>query len=127
MEYVAIVTALALLQLFMFSVQVGQARQKHGVSAPAMSGAPEFERACRVHQNTIEQLIIFIPSLWIFATYINAEVGAGIGLIFIIGRQVYRSAYIAEPTKRGIGFAMGAISMMTLLIVGVGGAVGHLL
>jgi len=127
MEYVAIVTALALLQLFMFSFQVGQARQKHGVSAPAMSGAPEFERVCRVHQNTLEQLVMFIPSLWIFATYISAEIGAAIGLIFIVGRQIYRSAYVADPSKRGLGFAIGAIAMMTLLTVGVGGAVGHLL
>jgi glutathione S-transferase len=80
-----------------------------------------------VHQNTVEQLIIFIPSLWIFANYINAEVGAGIGLLFLIGRQIYRGAYIEDPSKRTVGFTIGALSMLILLIVGVGGAVGHLL
>ena len=69
MEYVAIVTCLALLQAFVFAVQVGQQRARHNVKAPAITGAPEFERAFRVHQNTLEQLIIVIPSLWIFSSY----------------------------------------------------------
>ena len=77
MEYVAIVTILALLQLFVFAVQVGQQRVKHNVKAPAITGPAEFERAFRVHQNTIEQLIVFLPALWIFATYWRADVAAG--------------------------------------------------
>jgi uncharacterized MAPEG superfamily protein len=122
-ELVAIVTALALLQVFVFSFQVGQARVKYGVNAPAISGAPEFERVFRVHQNTIEQLVIFIPSLWLFATYWRADVAAGIGLLFIIGRQIYRGAYVADPAKRSMGFSIGALAMTILLLGGLAGAV----
>jgi glutathione S-transferase len=122
-ELVAIVTALALLQVFVFAIQVGQARVKHGVNAPATSGPPEFERVFRVHENTVEQLIIFVPSLWLFATYWRADVAAALGMVFIIGRQVYRSAYIGDPAKRSAGFSIGAIAMTILLLGGLVGAV----
>ena len=123
MELIAIVTVLALIQFFLFSYLVGVQRGKHGVKAPAMSGHPEFERALRIQQNTMEQLIVFIPSLWMFANYVRPDIAAGLGLIFVIGRQIYRAAYIADPSKRTLGFATGALSMLILLLGGIGGAV----
>lgn len=127
MEFVAIVTSLALIQVFIFAYQVGLQRVKHGVRAPAVHGAPEFERAFRVHQNTIEQLIMFIPALWIFASYWRADIAAGLGLIFIISRQVYRNAYIADPAKRSAGFGIGAAAMTLLMLGGLVGAVMNLI
>ena len=127
MEYVAIVTCLALIQTFVFAAQVGQQRAKHGVPAPAMLGAPEFERAYRAHQNTVEQLILFIPGLWIFASYWSAEVAAGIGLAFVISRQMYRNAYVGDASKRGPGFIIGAASTAILVLGGLVGAVMNLL
>lgn len=127
MEYVAIVTSLALIQVFVFCYQVGQQRVKHAVKAPDVHGAPEFERAFRVHQNTIEQLIIFIPALWIFASYWRADVAAGLGLVFVIARQVYRNAYMEDPAKRSAGFGIGAAAMMVLMLGGLAGAVISLL
>ncbi len=122
MELIAIVSGLALLQAFIFAFQVGKARATHEVSAPAITGHPDFERTFRVHQNTVEQLIIFIPGLWMFGYYVNAEIGAGIGLLFIIARQVYRGAYLGDPKNRGKGFGLGALCMMVLLIGGMIGA-----
>ena len=127
MEYVAIVTALALIQVFVFAVQVGAQRGKHGVKAPATSGPPEFERAFRVHENTVEQLVIFLPSLWLFATYWRADIAAGLGLLFVIGRQVYRGAYIRDPDKRSAGFGIGALATVILLLGGLVGAIMSLL
>lgn len=127
MEFVAIVTGIMLLQLFVFSFQVGKARETTGTPAPAMSGPPEFERAFRVHQNTLEQLIIVLPAMWMFAEYVRADVAAGLGLVFIVGRQIYRGSYMADPSKRTLGFATGALSMMIMLLGGIGGAVMNLL
>ena len=127
MEYVAIITALALIQVFVFAVQVGQQRVKHGVKAPTTSGPPEFERAFRVHENTVEQLVIFLPSLWLFATYWRADVAAVLGLLFIIGRQVYRGAYMADPDKRSAGFGIGALATVILMLGGLVGAIMGLL
>lgn len=119
MEYIAIVTLLVVLQFFLFSFLVGSMRVKHGVKAPAISGHPQFERAFRVQQNTMEQLVVFIPALWIFGYFIDPRWGAGIGLLFLIGRFVYRAAYMKDPGTRTVGFAIGAASIMTLIIGGL--------
>jgi uncharacterized MAPEG superfamily protein len=122
-EYVAIVTSLVLMQAFMFAIQVGPQRTKHKINAPATTGNPEFERAFRVHENTLEQLIILIPSMWIFATYWRPDIAAGLGVVFIIGRQIYRGAYMADPAKRSTGFSIGALATSVLLVGGLVGAV----
>ena len=124
MQLVAIVTALALVQYFVLGLRVGQARGKYGIEAPAITGHPIFERHFRVHQNTLEQLVLFIPALWLFATYVSAAVAAGLGVLFIVGRFVYARGYVAEPKKRGPGTALTALATMVLL---VGGLVGALL
>lgn len=122
MEAIAIVTALALLQVFIFSFLVGKARVRTGVSAPAMSGHPDFEREFRVHQNTIEQLVIVVPCMWMFGLYVHALAAAGIGLVFIVSRFIYRDAYLANPKSRSLGFTIGAICTISLLLGSIVGA-----
>ena len=67
MDVVIIVTILAILQFYWFGIEVGNMRAKHQCKAPAITGAPEFERMFRVQQNTMEQLLMFLPALWLFA------------------------------------------------------------
>lgn len=124
MEFSALVTLLALAQFVWFGVQVGQARARDGVSAPAMSGSELFERRNRVHYNTMEQLIVFIPSLWAFSFYINALIGPAVGLFYIVGRFIYATAYVKDPASRGVGFGLTFASIIILL---VGGLIGILL
>ena len=83
MEAVVIVTVLALLQYMYFGVQVGGARGKSGIKAPATSGDQYFDCVSRVHCNTLEQLVVFIPALWLYAHYVNPLWGAGIGVVFL--------------------------------------------
>jgi glutathione S-transferase len=122
MELVAIVTGIALLQVFFFAFQVGKKREEHGISAPAISGHPDFERAFRVHQNSVEQMVLFVPGLWLFGYYVDARIAAGIGVLFIIARQIYRGAYMGDPKNRGKGFGLGALCMVVLLLGGMIGA-----
>ncbi|MGB5622389.1 MAG: MAPEG family protein [Gammaproteobacteria bacterium] len=116
MELVAIVTALALIQYLLIGMLVGRARVRGGVQAPATSGDPIFERYFRAHQNTLEQLILFVPSLWIFAYYVSAQVAAALGLVFIIGRLIFVRAYVVDPPTRATGFLIGIVPLMVLLI-----------
>ena len=122
MDIVYIVIALALLQFFIFGGFVARARVKSGVDAPAMTGDTVFERYNRVHYNTMEQLITFIPGMLLFGTYVNATAAAGLGLLFLIGRIVYFRAYIAEPARRGPGFGLSVLPTVILLLGGLGGA-----
>jgi len=123
-EPIAIVTVVALIQFLLFAYKVSLARLKHGVAAPATAGHPEFERMFRIHQNTLEQLVLFIPALWMFGLYAHPLTGAAIGLLFPVGREVYRRSYLTDPSTRAAGSVIGGTAIVILL---TGAAVGALL
>ena len=116
MPYVAIVTVLALLQFFWFGWQVGVARSKYNIPAPAISGNDVFERTFRVQMNTQEQLLVFLPALWIFASFVSPLWAAVLGAVFIVGRAVYAVTYVKDPKSRSIGFALTAIPNLLMLL-----------
>ena len=95
---------------------------KHGIPAPTSGGPDEFLRVFRVHQNSVEQLVLFVPALWMFAFYVHELAAAGIGLLYIVTRVVYRISYISEPKSRGRGFAPGALLLAVLIIGSMIGA-----
>lgn len=116
MEAVTIVTVLALIQFYWFGIEVGQMRAKYECKAPAMTGAPEFERMFRVQQNTMEQLVMFVPVLWMYASVVNPLWAAGIGVIYLIGRVIYRSSYVKDPKSRSIGFTISVLPTSVMLL-----------
>lgn len=118
MEFVAIVIVLALLQYFVFGLLVGRARAKFDVHAPAITGHPVFERYYRVHQNTLELMIMFIPAIVLFGYWVRPDLGAGIGFVYVIGRFIYLRAYISDPARRGLGFGLSILPILILLIGG---------
>ena len=127
MEYATIVVLLALLQFIYFALSVGGARGKYKVSAPATEGNDIFERMFRVQQNTMEQLIVFVPSAYAFAYYVSGTWVLLGGSLFILGRFVYAAAYIKDPKSRGPGMTITFIGNLILLIGGLVGAVMKLL
>jgi len=122
MEYVTIIAMLALVEFMAFGGAVGQARGKTGVAAPAVTGDETFERFFRVHQNTLEQLIVFIPALYAFGYYVHALTAVAIGLIFLIGRAIYFRAYTADPATRGMGMMLSFIPNVILTLGAIVGA-----
>ena len=120
MNWVAILTVLALVEYGVLGALVGRARVKYGVEAPATTGNPIFERYFRVHQNTLEALIVFIPSLWIFAVFVNPIAAAALGLLFIVARIFYARGYVEDPEKRALGagvtFAVNGILLLGGLV-----------
>ena len=123
MKWIVLVTGLALVEYMVLTMRVGLNREKYGVAAPATTGNEIWERHFRVQQNTLEQLIIFLPALWMFGIYASAPIGAGIGLLFVFGRAVYAAGYVADPTKRTTGFLLGFLANIALIVGGVGGAI----
>jgi uncharacterized MAPEG superfamily protein len=122
MHLVAVITALAVLEYVAVMLLTGRARAQFNVAAPATTGHPEFERYYRVQQNTIEQLIVFIPAVFLFANYVSPRIAALLGIVFIVGRVIYARGYIADPAKRGTGFIVGFVANMILLLGGLIGA-----
>ena len=122
MELVAIVATLVLLQYSRFVWLAGSARGEFGVPAPATTGNEDFERRLRVQSNTVEQLVIFLPALFLFAWYVHEETAAGLGLVFLVGRALYGRAYVADPAKRGPGFGLTILANLILMLGGLVGA-----
>ena len=112
MALVILVIVLAVIEYLVFSFQVGMARGKYGVKAPAISGHPVFERYFRVQQNTLEQLVAFVPAITGFAWMAESigwqgnYIASGLGVIWLIGRFIYATSYVRDPSSRGTGFLM---------------------
>lgn len=124
MEIVTFVVMLALLLYVYFGLLVGRARMQYGIHAPATTGDPIFERYFRVQQNTQESLMLFLPGMWMFGTYGNPLVAAGLGVVWIVGRLMYQVSYVADPAKRGPGFM---VSFLANVILVLGGGVSAVL
>jgi glutathione S-transferase len=114
--WISLVTILSLILFFVVTINVGRARAKYGVKAPEMSGNADFERVLRVQQNTLEQLALFLPALWIFGNFIAPIPAAIIGGVWILGRILYAWGYYQAAEKRGPGFGISSLATIVLLL-----------
>ena len=118
-------TATLLIVAFYFyaAFRVGNLRGKHGIKAPACSGHPEFDRAYRIQMNTLEQMAMTLPLLWIATLFPigPAWLPALIGLVWVLGRILYLRAYMADPEKRLIGAALSGVLNLVLLGLSIAG------
>lgn len=123
MDLVYLAIAVILLEYFVFTMLVGMARGKTGIQAPAMTGDPLLERTIRVQLNTLEQMVVVIPATWLFGFYVHSQIAAGLALVFIIGRVLYYRGYVEEPSKRSMGFGLGFLATVVLLLGSLYGTV----
>ena len=127
MAYVTIVVMFALVEYLYFGVAVGRARGRHGVAAPAVTGDEKFERFHRAHQNTLEQLVVFVPAVYAAGYFANQWLAVIMGIVFILSRAHYFRSYIADPERRGAGMIGSMVAVVTLLAAAIVGAVRHAL
>ena len=116
MAYVTAIVMLALIQYFYFSIEVGRARGRFGVAAPATTGNEEFERYFRVQQNTLEQLVMFIPAIYATAYYGNPLYAAAAGVVFLVGRMLFFRSYVKDPASRTVGFLLSMVPTLGMVI-----------
>ena len=121
MKFVHLVAMLAIAQYIFFSFKVGLARGKYGVTAPATSGHEMFDRIYRVQSNTLEQLVCFLPALFVASLYWPPIYMAVIGLLYLVGRTLYWLSYVKDPGSRGTGFMMTFASTVLLILASVAG------
>ncbi|MEP1473103.1 MAG: MAPEG family protein [Halieaceae bacterium] len=126
MAFVALVTLLILFQYAFFMGLCGKARAESGLKAPAVVGDESFERAYRVQMNTLEQMVVTLPAMWVCANFFMPLVAALLGLAFFIGRILYRTTYVKDPASRGPGMMIGFLANIGLLLCGLWGVVTQL-
>ncbi len=112
----SLVTVASLLMYFVVTINVGRARAKYKIMPPQMTGDQNFERVVRVQQNTLEQLILFLPSLWLFSLFVSPVWGAGIGATWVLGRILFAWGYYQAAEKRTLGFGISSLTTIALLI-----------
>ncbi|MCA9512520.1 MAG: MAPEG family protein [Myxococcota bacterium] len=123
MEWVAFVIVCALIEYMLFGIAVGRARAEYGVAAPAITGHPAFERTMRAHQNTLENLVVFVPAIAIFGVYVSPALAALVGVVWIVGRFVYFRGYVEDAPKRAPGVL---VTVLCNAILAIGGGIGAL-
>lgn len=112
----ALLTLLAVLWFVIVGFNVGRARTKYNVPAPATTGNPAFERAFRVQMNELEQLVAFLPPMWIFAWLGNPR-WAGIACaVWLAGRVIYAVGYWSAAEKRHLGFLIASLTLVATWI-----------
>ena len=112
----ALVTLLATFIVFVFSFRVGMMRGKLNVPAPGLDGPEEFQRANRIHLNSLELIVTFLPVLWLFAALVNDLYAGVAGAVWIIGRILYSKGYMADPAKRSMGFMISFVPFIVMLV-----------
>ena len=125
--YTAVVTLIALLVYFLIIGAVARARSQYGIKAPAVTGNENFERAYRVQMNTLEQMALFLPALWLYASYVSDRGAAVGGLIWVVGRVIYALAYTKDPASRGPGAMVTLLASVGLWLGAVYGVVRALI
>ncbi len=114
--HTGLVTLLMLAIYFWMSLQTARVRTRTNTPAPAMSGSDELMRAIRVHENTMEGLILYLPALWLFALTVGDLWAALIGIFYPIGRILYARGYYAAANKRSTGFTIGILATAILYV-----------
>ena len=117
MAWVSAIVLLALLHYIVVGSLVGAARGRYQIAAPATTGHPVFERWFRIHQNSLELLIAFVPAVWLFGWWVSQAWATGIGLVYVAARVLYTVQYLKDPRSRRIG-AMLSFTAIYVLIVG---------
>ena len=112
--WAAILTLLSL-ALFCWTIAlVALARGRYGVRAPATTGDPMFERTYRVQMNTLENLVLFLPALWLAQQWAPGFIVPAAGFTWLAGRVLYAVTYRRDPKTRSAGYSIALAGFFTL-------------
>jgi glutathione S-transferase len=116
----ALDTVLAVVLTFALGMWTGIQRVRHKVAAPATTGNPHFERAFRTHANTVENLVLFLPLLWIASIFYGGQIPFWVGLVWVVSRVLFAIGYAqANAELREPGAVLGFASLFGLLALSV--------
>lgn len=114
----ALDTLLAVLVTFVMGGRVGYMRGRYKINAPATTGHPQFERAFRTHVNTAENLVLFLPLLWVATVFYGGTLPFWFGIAWVVSRLIYAWGYSQENTQmRGPGAGLGFLCLLGLLVL----------
>ena len=116
MQWTPWITLAALLMYLWTALNAAKARVTYKVPAPQADGPIEFLSAQRVQANTVEQMVMFLPALWMCAAFLGDLWAAAGGALWIVGRVIYALSYYKDPGKRTVGFVISFSATMLLMV-----------
>jgi len=126
LSVVTLIMVLAVVEVMVLGFLVTRARETYGVRAPATAGHPAWERLNRAHQNSIEQLVLFMPLFLAYCFNTGLQTGILLGIVYLIARILYAVGYVRDPDRRAAGafltfavqvwLAVGAVISLVLKI-----------
>ena len=119
----SLITVLAAVEVLVLGFLVGRGRATYAVPAPAMSGHPAWERLNRAHQNSLEQLVLFVPLFTAYFLHVGMQTGIAVGIVFLIARILYAVGYIRDAKRRELGAWLTAAVQVWLAIGAIVGLV----
>ena len=66
--------------------------------------------------NTLEQLAMVLPVLWLCAVWAGDTYAAAGGAVWAAARVIYGVAYRQDPKKRGAGFIIGLTATLLMAL-----------
>ncbi|MCK9283811.1 MAG: MAPEG family protein [Rhodocyclaceae bacterium] len=112
----ALVTLGIAVLLFVNAANVGRQRGRYRIDAPHTSGHPMLERAFRVQMNTIENTVLMLPVMWLFALYLSGVWAAVLGALWLAARIWYGIVYMQEPKCRGPAFGTSMLLIAAMML-----------
>ena len=119
----AFLTLLDMGLYFLTMWNVAVARAKYKVEPPSVEGPIEFRRIFRVQMNTLEQLALHLPLLWLAAFAMDDVFATAVGVIWTFGRVLYAIRYYQKPNRRHKGFVVSMVANALLFLGAVAGTI----
>jgi glutathione S-transferase len=118
-QFPILITVISLAIYQVLSFLVSGARYKYKVKAPATVGNLEFERRYRSHLNYMENVVIFLPLVWIVNTHFSGNFVYILAcLAWVVGRIIFTYLYIkngSDTLKLYLG--LGATAAVVVLFI----------
>ena len=119
----AIATLVTMILYMWITLNVARARTRYGVVAPHVTGDETFQRIYRVQCNTVEQLALFLPMLWLTAVLTTDWYAAAVGGFWVLGRFLYAVGYYRNARSRRLGFNLNLLALVLLFCAAAGALV----
>jgi len=124
--WVALVSAVSVLVYYLTLLNAGLARIKYRIPAPSHDGPEAYVRRVRAHVNTAEHLVMFLPSMWMFALLVSPAWAAILGSIWPVGRLLYMVGYSKSAALRRPGLYITMPTIYIFILGSIVGAIRHL-
>jgi glutathione S-transferase len=116
-EILALITVLSAMLTFYLAFNVGMTRAKFKEGALEKMKEKHVVLANRVHMNMVENMVVYLPLLWVASIFGSIKIAVVLGSIWLIARAWYSAAYLKNPGKREIPFFISVICIVLTALV----------